>query len=383
MARSSRRPGAEEAAIAALFANVGQIMVAAYDYPRYAEIRELADSGQVSEEQAAQCVLGYSFATLSQCILRIWKIPETITQAIEPLPEGVPKPAKAPREWMQQIAAFSAEATDLMLPHGVKQPAQGKDRLLTRFGAALNIDRDVLDGLMHTVSLELVTLCEIADISVLDESRNDSEPDRESQEIPAQLLMKQDEEPMDLLGRGSHPSGKPLHAKELLLEGVQELMQMSAYGQAKANDIMLLVLETLYKSLGFRFATICLKDKKSNEFRARLTVGEHLQGRKSEFAFAANEKNDLFTLSMESDADLIISDANDAKIRDLLPAWHRHLLPDARSFMVLPIVVAQKQLGFFYGDRSLPAPEGVPSDEAALIKLLKTQLLQALDKLRS
>lgn len=383
MARSSRRHAAEETAIAALFANVGHIMVAAYDYPRYAEIRALVDGGQMPEEQAAMCVLGYTFATLSQSILRLWKIPETIIQGVESLPEGVPKPAKTPREWMQQIAAFSTEATNIVLPHADTHAAQDKDRLLARFGAALNIDSDVLDGLMHTVNLELLALCEIADLSILDAARNDGEADQEKPQIPTQLLMQGEERTMDALVKDLHPSGKPIHAKDLLLQGVQELMQMSAGGQARANDIMLLVLETLFNSMGFRFATICLKDKKSNEYRARLTAGDHLQGRKSEFAFAADGKDDLFTLSMESDADLMIADASDAKIRDLLPAWHRHLLPDARSFMILPIVVAQKQLGFFYGDRSLPAPEGVPADEAALIKLLKTQLLQALNKLRS
>jgi GAF domain-containing protein len=81
---------------------------------------------------------------------------------------------------------------------------------------------------------------------------------------------------------------------------------------------------------------------------------------------------------MENEADLMIADAAEPKIRDLLPAWHRALLPDTRSFIVLPLVVQKKQLGFFYADRSQPALEGVPPDEAALIKMLKGQVLMAL-----
>ena len=81
---------------------------------------------------------------------------------------------------------------------------------------------------------------------------------------------------------------------------------------------------------------------------------------------------------MENDADLMIADATSTKIRDLLPAWHRALLPDAASFIVLPLVVGKVQLGLFYADRTLPAPEGVAPDETALIKALKGQVLVAL-----
>eukprot|EP01034_Spumella_vulgaris_P026823 gene26823-33464_t len=74
----------------------------------------------------------------------------------------------------------------------------------------------------------------------------------------------------------------------------------------------------------------------------------------------------------------MIADAGAPKIRDLLPDWHRKLLPDARSFIVLPLVVQGVQLGLFYADRSEPAPEGVPPDETSLIRALKAQVLVAL-----
>jgi len=81
---------------------------------------------------------------------------------------------------------------------------------------------------------------------------------------------------------------------------------------------------------------------------------------------------------MDNNADLMIADAASAQIGALLPAWHRALLPDARSFIVLPLVVNKVQLGLFYADRTAPAPEGVPPDEASLIQALKGQVLFAL-----
>jgi GAF domain-containing protein len=130
--------------------------------------------------------------------------------------------------------------------------------------------------------------------------------------------------------------------------------------------------------MGFRFATVCLKDQRSGQFRARVAFGEEHQKRLAGFVFPMAPSRDLFHLSMENDADLMIADAASPKIRALLPEWHRALLPDARSFIVLPLVVGKVQLGLFYADRVQPAPEGVPPDETSLIKALKGQVLVAL-----
>jgi hypothetical protein len=175
-----------------------------------------------------------------------------------------------------------------------------------------------------------------------------------------------------------HPSGKPKNARELLLAGVQDVTQMRASGQGKVNEVILAVLETLYRSMGFRCATVCLKDARAGQYRARVTFGENEARVQAGFAFAAASSRDIFHLAMENDADLMIEDAGSPKIRDLVPGWHRQLLPDAKSFIVLPLVVGKVQLGLFYGDRIHTAPEGVPPDETSLIKALKGQVLAAL-----
>jgi len=46
--------------------------------------------------------------------------------------------------------------------------------------------------------------------------------------------------------------------------------------------------------------------------------------------------------------------------------------------MILPLTILKKPLGFIYADRAIVAEEGVPDDEAALIKTLKNQMLAAM-----
>lgn len=375
LARRSHYKDAEEAAVAALFKNMGRLLVAAHDDHLYREINQLVESGSLTPAQASLKVLGCSFDLLAGSVLQEWQIPDTIIQALNPLPSGVVKPAKGRQEWLQQVAAFSTAAATL-IPH-VRDPGQDAacKALLTRFGDALNLDQEKLNHLFAIVAEEAGVLADNANLA----PQPVAPVEPVTLGLPSELLLDVVDDAASLLASAHHASGKPVNARDLLLAGIQDVTQMMASGRCKVNDLLLLVLETLYRSLGFRFATVCLKDAPNSQYRARISMGENNVARQAGFVFPAASTRDLFHLALENDADLMISDASAANIRGLIPAWHRILLPDARSFIVLPLVVNKKQLGLFYADRSQPAPEGVPPDETALIKTLKGQVLAALN----
>jgi hypothetical protein len=279
-------------------------------------------------------------------------------------------------EWMRQVASFSLDVARLMGRTATPSDTPEAQALLARYGTALNIGATELDELFESVAFELKSLLQSMNLQPVPRRA----PAEDKSGLPNVLVLATlggaEEE------QGTYPSGKPKNARDLLLAGVQDVTQMRASGRHKVNDVVLAVLETLYTALGFRFATVVLKDVRAGQYRARASFG-HAHARVQDgFAFplAAGDKGgrDVFYLAMENDADLMISDARGAKIRDLLPAWHKALLPDAESFIVLPLVVGKVQLGLFYADRTETAPEGVPADETALIKALKGQVLAAL-----
>ena len=395
MARRSPFRDAEEAAVAALFKNMGRLLVAAHDHRLYAEIAALSEGGAISPLQASMQVLGCSFDMLAESVLQEWQIPDTIISALSPLPQGMLRTARNRQEWLQQVAAFSTTAAALIPT--MTQPGEdaASRALLTRFGAALNLDSVRLTELLATVAQETRVLTENADLLFAPEVP-DAEDGAEAEAIaagaaadPAAAPGHGDDAgglPMELLMIGApddaqdgcHPSGKPLRAREMLLAGVQDVTEMMATGRCKTNDLILLALETLYRSMGFRFATVCLRDVKTNQFRARIALGADSARLQQGFAFPASTLRDVFGLAMENDADLMIADASSARIAPLIPAWHRSLMPEASSFIVLPLVVQKVPFGFFYADRTCPAPEGVPPDETALIKTLKGQVIAAL-----
>ncbi len=372
MARHSFYQGAEEAAICALFKNLGPLLVASHAHERYREIGALMAGGKHTLGQASQMILGCSYDALSQAVLQEWKIPDVIVRAQNALPPTAVRVAANRGEWMRQVASFSQDVARLLAKTHEPVGSPEAKALLGRYGEALDLDGARMDELMSAVQEGMRGLLE--SMNMQPAPRN--EPKEAGNGLPNVLLLATldaGEEEQE----GMHPSGKPKNARELLLAGVQDVTQLRATG-GKVNDVVMAVLETLYSALGFRFATVCLKDVRSNQFRARLALGEEGARLQAGFAFPMASSRDLFHLAMENDADLMISDASSTKIRDLLPEWHRKLLPDAKSFIVLPLVVGKAQLGLFYADRTLEAPEGVPPDETALIKALKGQVLAAL-----
>ncbi|HEV7814182.1 MAG TPA: HDOD domain-containing protein [Janthinobacterium sp.] len=376
MARLSFYQGAEEASIGALFKNIGPLLIASQEHERFREIRALMAGGQYNEGQASQMILGSTFDTLSAAVLREWKIPDVIVRSLSTLAPGVQKVAVNRQEWMRQVASFSIDAAKLLgRYHGVDaDPAASEEAraLEKRFGLALAIGPERMGEIFTAVRQEMLSLLESMNLAPRAPLEEDSGG------LPKVLQLAAMDAGLPQADT-AHPSGKPTNARDLLLAGVQEATQMRAAGQAKVNELIMTVLETLYRSMGFRFATVCLKDAKSGQYRGRLSFGEAHVQRQAGFVFPVARQTDLFYLAMENNADLMIADASASKIRELLPAWHKALLPDARSFIVLPLVVQSVQLGLFYADRALAAPEGVPPDETSLIRALKTQVLLALN----
>jgi HD-like signal output (HDOD) protein/GAF domain-containing protein len=371
MARLSAYQGAEEASIGALFKNIGPLVIASQEHERFREIGALMAGGKHTQAQASQMILGSTYDTLSAAILHEWKIPDVIVRALSALPPGKQKPALNRQEWVRQVVSFSIDAARLLARKVGPSDPEGL-ALEQRYGTALNLDQDKLQHLFATVRRDMAALLDSMQLGPQTEVE---EPSAEG--LPNVLLLAT----MNADGRereGAHPSGKPFNARELLLAGVQEVTQIRATAHSKANEVIQAVLETLYRSMGFRFATVVLKDVRSGQYRARIALGEHHAARQAGFLFPLLQDGSLFHLAMENDADLMIADASTPKIRELLPGWHRALLPDARSFIVLPLVVQGTPLGLFYADRVQPAPEGVPPDEASLIRALKGQVLVAL-----
>ena len=381
LAQRSQYHDAEEAAVAALFKNIGRVLVASFDHQLHERIQIMRASELTQAHEAANLLLGCSYERFGESVLQEWSIPDTIIQSLAPLPAGELKKANSRSEWLKQVASFSDAVAELMLSTERKAVSAKLSvrcaPVLQKFGKVLELDQTRFEEMLKRVESETRQLADSMEISILSLIDGDEQEPLDDKVLSSEFMLKTfDSDQLQHAQR--YPSGKPTNARDLLLAGVQDVMQMMASDQVKLNDMILLVLETLYGAMGFRFATACLRDVKQSRYLARVSVGEYYAERQQDFVFSAKEEKDVFHLAMNNNVDLMISDARDLKVQNLLPQWHKDLLPDTRSFIVLPLVLQKKSLGFFYADRAVTADEGVPPDETALIKTLKSQLLAAM-----
>lgn len=428
MIQHAKYQDAEEAIIVALFKNLGQILIATHDYTLYQEIRNLAEQSNSTENQAALNLLGFDYYNLTCQVMGQWALPETLISALFPLPSGKLKAPKTRGDWIQQVAACSAEIANACLINEPEKRQQHLNANQQQFGEALGISATRFATLVEKVTKESHLLMNAVGVSPQEESslsantaisqatNNTSEKATNSQRvnpvatnIVVRNALKNNEEPASLadapndasgdnkisglpdellmLDGDTHaptpstllPSGKPENARELLLSSLQEVMQTVAGARPTINQIVMLVLEALYRSMGFRMALVCLKQPQPPYvMRARTALGERADKNLAEFRFTVSNEKDLFSLALNNDVDLMISDTSEPKIHNLLPDWHRALLPDTRSLMLLPLIVNKKPIGLFYADRTTRTPEGISPEETALIKSLKAQVLATL-----
>jgi len=382
IARHCRHPNSEEAAVAALFKNIGRVLVASFDHHLYDKIQALSSAKPEQSIDICNQYLGCSFERFGETVLHDWKIPATIINALQPT-HGDQKKSSQASDWNRQVASFSEGLASILVnteSNAMQNSVAERCKiLLKRFGGALEFDAEQLQVILKSVDKEARVLASSLEVVLPPiESKLGAIVANEINIFNEFMLPSFDARQLEASAR--HASGKPLNARDLLLAGVQDATQMLASHQVKLSDLILLVLETLYGAMGFRFATACLRDLQSGKFSARIAVGENYAERQRGFQFPVANDNAIFHLAMSNNVDLMISDARNPKISNLLPKWHKQLLPDAHSFIILPLVIDQKPLGLFYADRACTAEEGVPADETALIKTLKGQLMSAMTK---
>ena len=232
-------------------------MIASQEHERFREIAALMAGGKHSQAQASQMILGATYDTLSAAILNEWKIPEVIVRSLSPLAPGKQKQPINRQEWMRQVVNFSIEAARLVARKLNPDDSPEVQALEGRFGVALNIDSERLQALFATVRREMAALLDSMHLGPQTEVVEDSGAGLPNVLLLASMNAGAPEQD------GAWPSGKPFNAREALLAGVQEVTQMRASPHSKVNDVVQAVLETLYRAMGFRFATICLKDMRS------------------------------------------------------------------------------------------------------------------------
>jgi GAF domain-containing protein len=180
-------------------------------------------------------------------------------------------------------------------------------------------------------------------------------------------------------GQGGATAGPPEPGRRqaALAAGVQDITN-TLVGEHTLNDVLRIILETMYRAIGFDRVLLFALDGRQQALRCRFGFGADAEAIVHKgVSIPLEGARDLFYAAAVMGVDLCIQDVESDKVRPHVPAWYRASI-GARGMVLLPIVDRKRTAGLIYADSGSPATLHFSAEELALLKTLRNQAVLAL-----
>lgn len=381
----------EEAFIGAMFHNLGRLLAAFYFPDEARTIRGMVASARqpVSETNASAGVLGLSFEALGVGVAKAWGLPESIRHSMQK-PTGDPpaKVAVGSLEHQRWTAIVANEISDVML-HAEPKELDGQLVALTKqYAKTLGLSAGAIQSATVIARTKLIEMAVAMEINVApgsaaakllklpDEKEGTTE---HHQAVPPPDTLA----PMALQATQTVRSGTDLaapskteHVAQTLAAGIQDITN-SMVEDFKLTDVLRMILETMFRAMGFHRVIFCMRDPKTDTLTGRFGLGQGVDGVVKAFRIplAASAPN-LFSVVCLKGADTMISDASEAHIANHLPPWYRESL-NAPTFLLLPLMIKGRPFGLIYADKIDKGGLVLDEKELSLLRTLRNQAVMA------
>ncbi len=376
----------EEAFLVALLQGLGRLLTEFYFPEEAQQVRQLLRTERregapppPSEAQASAQVLGLSYEQLGLGVARQWGLPDKLQRGMS-RPEGEPplRLLENPAERQRWLARAANEVSDLILQTEPEQAHARLKVLAQRYSRALGVPVETFDTAADQARQRLAQLAQAMNI-------------RPEQRSPAQRLLAPIRPTLDdslsphelhatlVMAREAAASPSPEEAAETLAAGIQDITNVMVES-FKLNEVLRMILETIYRSLGFRRVVFCLRDPRSETLTGRFGLGEGVEAVAPLFRVPLKTvpgvPADLFTAVCLKGVDTLIADASLPKIAERLPAWFKGP-PHGASFLLLPMSVKGAPFAMIYADKAQPGGIELGEKELSLLRTLRNQAVMA------
>jgi HD-like signal output (HDOD) protein len=173
------------------------------------------------------------------------------------------------------------------------------------------------------------------------------------------------------------PGMNPMERANMLTAGIQDITNTLA-GEYQLNDLLRIILETMYRAIGFTRVMLCTRHPQTNSLRGRLGFGADAdQIIKRGFQVPLEVSKDVFYGAISKSADICIEDRDSERVRAYIPAWYRNAV-NARGFVLFPVIVNKKPVALIYADHEEAGRLRFADGELNLLKTLRNQAILAI-----
>jgi serine/threonine protein kinase len=390
---SSSPREAEEVFIGSLFQNLGR-MLTEYYFPEEAQqIRQLVSKGGPNAAQKASVqVLGLSFHELGVGVARSWGLPENLQRMMVP-PDGEPpaKPVPAGVDRQRWLSRIANELTEHMLSDNREPLELRLGRLAEAAAPALGTSARSVLLATESARTRLAQLAEALGVKVaMGEPAKRlmaAPPAPDPDTLAPHQLAATAHAPLDaetvIVSPQAAPASGPALA-EVLAAGVQDITNCMVADNFKLNEVLRMVLETMYRGLDFQRVVFCLRDPKTEMLTGRFGLGQDVSQLAPAFRIPLKPVGvpDLFSAICVKGMDTLIADATSTSMAQRLPPWFRQQV-NAPTFLLLPMAMKGATFALIYADKASAGGIEVDEKGLSLLRTLRNQAVMAFRQLES
>ena len=379
--------GAEEAFICAMFQNLGRMLCEFYFPEEARQVRSVVASGRLEggEEAAALQVLGLGFEDLGVGVARVWGLPDSLQRCMRK-PMGSPQ-QRAPEHGAERLRWAAMAANEVASTLLLSEPAQLEARLGqigVRYARTLSMSSEEIAEATLRARQKLVELAQALDLHV-----EPGAPAARLLQLPSAGNGAKPEDPLgphELRATETQPLPAVLESQaggavsveqvnEVLAAGIQDVTN-AMVENFQLNDVLRMILETMFRALGFRRMVFCLREARTDVLTGRFGLGEGSDAAVRAMRIPLKTPGDLFAAVCLRGADTLINDATEPRMRSRLPEWYRQGI-DAPSFLLLPLQIKGQAFALIYADQATPGGIVVDDKALGLLRTLRNQAVMA------
>lgn len=376
---------AEEARICAMFHNLGRMLAVYYLFEESQQVAQLMNEQGLDEESAAIQVIGLSYNELGIGIARSWNFPDQLLAGMRKIPGDK---IRKPQGTNDQLSITVNLANELCTVAAVTRPQDKEEalsRLCERYQQAVALTKPMLANVLESSMLELSKRAGILGINMAKSpllkkiQKWSGHVETAMQAVPADAGALQGVVLLDAATGGDNAgsAGEVTYDAEAMLgAGIQDVTN-TLVEEYDLNEVLQMVLETMFRSLGFKHTLIFIRDNKQGMMVARFGFGETVDTIIPKLRFPLTFEPDVFHLAINKGVDIVIEDVRASNIADKIPAWFSKVV-DAQCFLLLPVMVNRTAIGLIYADMQEANSLQINQRQLALLRTLRNQAILAI-----
>ncbi len=377
----------EEAFICSMYHRLGKLLTSFYLRDEAQEIARQVKTRDLDERRAAREVLGISYEELAEGVGRVWNLPGTILASMRSSEGRLSAPPVQEDDKLRVISELSNSLAQVVRTSNERNREAKLATLVEKFGAATGASARKLT---HAVQVSLTRLMRDAEVlgynpntcTVVTNAKSwgveraaKADADTTISLIVSTKTLRTADPAQFAVSPGEHSSQASRQA--VLAAGIQDIATTLA-GDYQLNDVLRIILETMYRAIGFTRVLLFVIDPSRDALRCRFGFGSEVDTLiQSGLSLPTSGARDIFYAAAAKGADICIDDLDAPSVRQYVPAWYRDSI-GAKGVVLLPVIVNKKTVGLIYADTELAGTLSFRADELSLLKTLRTQAVLAI-----